>query len=463
MSKSPSLSQKIFKETLIYSIGSFGSKILTFLLIPFYTFFLNKKDLGEYDLLITSVSLFVPLVSLQLSDATYRWLLENKDRDNIEKIVTNSIVGYIFSFILFSLCFFVFSIYYPIDHSIYFLTLLFLSGLLPFFQSILRGCGDTKGFAKNGVLTSFLIVLFNLVFVYFFKLKIEGVLISSILAYSISCILLGINLRIMHTIKIQAVEYKYFREMLKYSLPLIPNLMSWWLIGSASKYIILHFLGQDSNGLYAISSRFPSMLVIINTVLILPIQDGILKKDASLGEYTKVLENFFKLEFYLIVCLIVLAPIITKFMVSPDFYESWKYMGFLFIGVGFNTLGALLGMYFQKNLQTYKITYTTLLGAFVSIVLSFFLVKNLGLWGISLSYMFGFLIMFTLRYLYTRNVFKLNFNIYYIFGAFFILFFLNFLVINASYKWQSVISIIVVLIVVFLNIKNIRNLVNMNN
>ena len=122
MGDSPNLKKKIFKETLIYSIGSFGSKILSFLLVPLYTFFLTKKELGEYDLLLTTISLFVPLVSLQLSDATYRWLIDNNDKNesDIKKIITNSFLGYFCSYLIFLVAFLIFNYFEPVEYSIYF-------------------------------------------------------------------------------------------------------------------------------------------------------------------------------------------------------------------------------------------------------------------------------------------------------------------------------------------------------
>ena len=61
--------------TIIYAIGNLGTKILTFLIVPLYTYYINTSDMGDYDLLITSVSLLVPLISLRISDATYNWMI----------------------------------------------------------------------------------------------------------------------------------------------------------------------------------------------------------------------------------------------------------------------------------------------------------------------------------------------------------------------------------------------------
>ena len=67
--------------TITYAIGTFGTKILSFLIVPLYTYFIIPEDLGDYDLLITTVSLLSPILTLKISEATYRWIINNKDNE----------------------------------------------------------------------------------------------------------------------------------------------------------------------------------------------------------------------------------------------------------------------------------------------------------------------------------------------------------------------------------------------
>ena len=54
--------------TITYAIGNFGTKILSFLIVPLYTFYIMPSDLGDYDLLMTTVSLLSPLLTMKVSD-----------------------------------------------------------------------------------------------------------------------------------------------------------------------------------------------------------------------------------------------------------------------------------------------------------------------------------------------------------------------------------------------------------
>ena len=54
--------------TIIYGIGNIGTKFLSFLIVPLYTYFIQPGDLGDYDLLMTTVSLLSPLLTMKISE-----------------------------------------------------------------------------------------------------------------------------------------------------------------------------------------------------------------------------------------------------------------------------------------------------------------------------------------------------------------------------------------------------------
>ena len=59
--------KKLFSNTLILGIGTFGSKVLTVLLMPLYTSYLTNGEYGIVDLLVQTANLLIPLVSLGMN------------------------------------------------------------------------------------------------------------------------------------------------------------------------------------------------------------------------------------------------------------------------------------------------------------------------------------------------------------------------------------------------------------
>lgn len=406
--------KSLLNETIIYSIGNFGSKILSFLLLPIYTFFLSKEDLGNYDILLTTVGLFVPMVSLQISDAVYRWII-NSDKSDvifIKKAISNGFFLTLFSFIFFLFLFGLYIYNFSFKDYIYFILILFVSCFLPFLQQTLRGLGKTKFYSLIGILTSFLVLLANVVFVYYLNWGLAGVYLANIVAFAISILTILIFGKISTVISYRLISFQEMKEMLRYTLPLVPNLMSWWIINSSSKFLILYYLGVEYNGIYAVSSRFPSILMIVNSVFLMAFQDHVLSDSKQDPQNLNLLFNrFIKFELSLVLIFSVISPFIIQIVVSPTYYEAWKYMPLLYLGAGLNAISAYVGLGYQINKNTFGIGMTTFIGAIINLLICFLFIKYIELYACAFALMFSYLIVLLLRILHLKSKISFIINI----------------------------------------------------
>lgn len=56
--------KKLVKNSVVFFIGNLGSKVITFLIVPFYTYYLTTAEYGTADLVTTTVNLLVPFAML---------------------------------------------------------------------------------------------------------------------------------------------------------------------------------------------------------------------------------------------------------------------------------------------------------------------------------------------------------------------------------------------------------------
>ena len=63
-------------------------------------------------------------------------------------------------------------------------------------------------------------------------------------------------------------DRKLFRQMLRYSLPLIPTTIFWWITGVSDRYMVADALGTDAAGLYAVACKIPTILTLLSTVFL---------------------------------------------------------------------------------------------------------------------------------------------------------------------------------------------------
>ncbi|WP_339876375.1 polysaccharide biosynthesis C-terminal domain-containing protein [uncultured Algoriphagus sp.] len=396
----------------VYMLGNVGSKILSFVLIFFMTYFLSKSEIGQYDLILTTISLIVPCVSILIDSALLRWLLDPQQEGRHE-IIFQNIYGFLFlNIFIYSLGYWVFAYFIEFELSfwIYFYSVLMI--IYPTMQQTSRGLGKNKLYASTSVIYSLLYVFFTCSILFFFNLGVRGVLMANIASLIIVISWLFLENGLLKYIKSIRLDKFIIFEFLKYSLPLLPNTLSWWLIGSSTRYVILAYLGSDYNGLFAISFKYPTILLILANVFTLAWQEKIIrtidKVDAEI-EFTKVLNNYVSLLMGLIIILSSTSKIIIGF-IDESYYEAWKYIPILLLAVCIQAFSSFYGAAYLREKKTKAIFTSSLAGGLVTIGSSFYLVK-FGLNGISLSILLGYVILLAFRVIHLKEFMNVKFPI----------------------------------------------------
>ena len=77
----------LIKNTIVLSIGNFGSKLITFFLVPLYTNILTTSEYGTIDLITILTTVIVPLITLNISEAVMRYSMDkNSNKEKIKHI-----------------------------------------------------------------------------------------------------------------------------------------------------------------------------------------------------------------------------------------------------------------------------------------------------------------------------------------------------------------------------------------
>ena len=87
--------KELAKNTLIITIGRICTQMITFFLLPLYTTILTTEEYGIVDLLNSLVMFLIPIISLQLEQAVFRKLIDNRKNNNqIKKIISSTFCLY---------------------------------------------------------------------------------------------------------------------------------------------------------------------------------------------------------------------------------------------------------------------------------------------------------------------------------------------------------------------------------
>lgn len=388
--------------TIVYAIGNLGTKILTFLIVPLYTYYISTSDMGDYDLLMTSVSLLVPLISLKISDATYNWMIKQTASNEICIKAT-------YSYLLKS-CAIAVTVIGVASRILHiwnvglFLAILVLEPILETTQKILRGLKNQKLFAASGIIYTGILVTLNFVTVCFLKWGVTSLLVNTVISHIITIALifcLEKRIRCLSVTVDKAELVITQKEMLKYSMPLVPSTLSWWVMSVSDRYVIRFFLGSSFNGIYAIATKFPSVLqiffVLFNNAWTDMALANLHSKEESSKYVSDIFEKMYVFSFSLICCLIPFTKIVTQIILSSDYKKGSVYIGFLYLGAVFQGFSTFASVGYLQNKKTMRAAISSVVGAIVNLLFDLVLIKTIGLFAAALSTYAGFLVMWLVR------------------------------------------------------------------
>lgn len=394
-------SVNIFKSSIIYAIGNFGSKVLSLALVSLFSFYLTKEEYGIYDFIITSATFLVPIITLQIGDAAYRELFDVSEHDKRSRIISSSLAYFLISYIVVFILLLLISRFFNIYFLKEFLVLLFFSCLFPFLLRIVRGLGKTKLYAISGILLTFLLLLFSVFFLVKLEMGINGLLLASILSHFFTCLFLFIKSQLYKYLKVVTINSETISRLLKYSWPLVPSSISWFLITISDRFIILFWLDMDANGIFSVSTKYPGILITLNYVFYLAVQDHALNN--KFGFNSNIFNSYVKFNFTLVNILILITPFLTKFILSKEFFDAWKYTPLLYISTAYMGFASYIEAYYVRLRDTKGVFYTTIIGGITNLIVSGGLMPFIGLYAPALGSLLGFLIMFVIRYNYVRR------------------------------------------------------------
>ncbi|TYR36883.1 oligosaccharide flippase family protein [Sphingobacterium phlebotomi] len=407
-----SAKDRLLKNVLIFSIGNFGSRFLVFLLVPLFSFYLSTSEMGFYDMVVVTIGLIIPVASLQLAESIYRWLLDVEVTE-LKRVISTSFLSLFCAILAILVVYLIGTHFYSLEYrgiiGVYFIVMC----LYPFCLAVARGMKKNKLYALSGLVNSAVLVIVNWVLLAVFSFGVVSLFIANILANIVSILLIIYGTRMWKYISALDFSKPLLSEFISYSLPLIPNAISWWFINSANRYIILLFLGQGSNGIYALSSRLAMALYAVNSIFNLAWQESAItefNKEHRDKLYSETFNRYFILEMTLIILLIPLSKIYVVNFVAEAYLDSWKYIPILFIGVAFATFSTFFATGYMSAKKTIGAFSTTIIGAIVSIIIAWLLVPKIGLQGASIGLAIGFFVTWLLRVWQTRKFFKVTFD-----------------------------------------------------
>ncbi|MBR5765536.1 MAG: polysaccharide biosynthesis C-terminal domain-containing protein [Lachnospiraceae bacterium] len=401
----------------LFTISNFVSKILVFLLVPFYTNVLSTADYGIADVMQTTLLLFVPALTINMGEAALRFGIDRSDKRNeILRIglkfvalaciivAVGSGIGCIFTAPHIKWYLFLF-IFLFLTNSIY-------EFLILFFQ----GCEKVKIVVCGSVFSTLVLLLSNIYFLLVAKIGLNGYLLSQMLAFSFASVLMLIlghkTMPDIVCLKKHGEAGKEFeKELISYGVPMIAYSTGSWINNAADRYLVSFIKGVAANGVYGVAYKIPAILTVFQRIFAQAWQMSATKsyEDDNSKEFFSQMYTFYN-TFMVIGCafLILIVRLLAFLMFKKDFYEAWQFVPPLLISVVFGAMTGFLGSICLAYKDSKAMGFATGTGAAVNIILNLILIPGYGAMGAAIATAVSYYLMYFMAFIKVSGHVKLD-------------------------------------------------------
>ncbi|OPX44826.1 polysaccharide biosynthesis protein [Ruminiclostridium hungatei] len=403
------------KNSVIYMTGTLSSKLLVFLLLPIYTAYLSTSEYGYYDVICTTVLMIVPIVSVQIYDGIYRFSLDSgDDRSVSDKYITNALFIIIIAVLMTVPLAIAANYFFKIEFFYLIYLQILATCIFNTWQMIARGLKKNMLFAVSGIIMTFLMLLLNILFIVVLHYSVRALILSNIVSMSAAFIYMEVKLRVFRQISVNYINMKTIKELIAYTIPLIPNTISWWILNLSNRYIIIYCLGNDYNGIFAVASKFPSILMTVNMIFNYAWQDtAIYEKNSSDRDqfYSKMLNYFLRLQLGVLLIIFPFVKLFSAIAIGKEFADAVNYVPYLLIGAFFQFFMTFFSSFYYVFKKTGHLLYTTLIASGINIVVTLLLVSSLKIYAACMANIVSSFIVVVIRYFYVNAKFKIRIKI----------------------------------------------------
>jgi O-antigen/teichoic acid export membrane protein len=412
---------KLVKNTLLYATGNILPQLFGFILLPLYTRYLTPTDYGVVTNMQTLTTILIILFTLCMETSIYRLYYDYKTEE-AKKGFLGTIIISVFSVstILLGLLFLfhnpISRIFKDMDFYPYY-AIAIASAYVMVFSLIPKIYLQVKEKAAVFLIISiFQFIATTSLVIWYIVYRGEGAL--GMLKGNLfgNALLLPVFVIISYRIINFRFQKNVLNASLKYSLPIIPYILSNWVMNMSNRIFIDRYFTQADNGIYGLSFKIASISLILTSAVGMAYNPYFFKT-ANSENQVKAKKELYTTNNLIIITLLILGfclAIFSKDLVllfmNPKFAEAYKVIPLLVAANIFIQFISLSNLAFSQSKKTKQLMFIVLIVAAINILLNFLLIPPYGVFGSAYSAILSQAIYFTIAHLYSRRYYYTPFN-----------------------------------------------------
>lgn len=411
--------KKLAQNTVIFAIGSFGSKILLLLLTRLYSANYNPDDTATKALLEQTANFIIPIITFSIAEAVIRYGLD-REYDKRE-VFTGACITELVGMAFLLLCAPVLGFLpYTKGYLPYLIAFIMASSFRQLSSQFVRSRDMTRLFALDGILATGTLFFFNILFIATLHMGVQGFMLASIFSDMLSGIFLWITAKIWKFLDFRhAVNPDIIRTMLRFSIPMIPTAVLWIITGFSDRLFVRYMdgfaissdVGAAAAGIYEYASKVPNLISMVSTIFFQAWNMSAITEQNSKDKgvfYHRIFSAYQAFMFlgaaFMIVFVHLLSAILIDYTTYPEYTRCYLYTPVLIIAVVMMSFDQFLSSVYVATQKTSHSMWTALIAAGTNIILNILLIYHWGIHGAVVATFASYFVCYLVRIVDTRKL-----------------------------------------------------------
>ena len=433
--------KQLLKNTAIIAIGKLSTQIVSFLLLPLYTAKLSTEEFGTYDFFVTLSVFLLPIITLLMEESMFRFLIDADDLKSKKRTITATIVYTAVGTIIFTILAAIIMGIIHYEYAVIFIIFIISNILLGLSNALSRGMGKVNLYSLSNFILGVITIILNILFIVTFKLGVNGLLWSNIIANTATAVIMFYKLHLPQFVSKKDFSRETLGKMIRYSAPLVPNNLSWVIISLSDRLMLTQMIGADANGIYAVANKFPNIVYTCYGFFSTAWKESaarILKEENKSQYYNSIYKD---VKFFLkaiVLGLIAIMPLAFPLLVNKSYNDAYKYIPILIISIYYTNMSNFYGGIFTAYKNTKIMGSTTAVAAVINIIF----IPKFGIYAATFSTLISNIVVYFYRRYKIMDYIKLKEKFNYVFWILLVITLITY------YKNNMILNIIVFLLVV---------------
>ena len=376
---------KLFSDTVILAIGTFGSKLLVFLLMPLYTALLSPSQYGTAELITGTANLIMPFACVGITNGIFRFAAEKgTDREGVFSSGMVLLGAGLCGTVLLGAVALCIGAAWRTEILLVVLYVL-AADLQAVCAQYVRAVDRTRLFAVQGILNTLVTVGFNILFLMAFDLGVTGYVLSTVVGNLLTTVFLVVSARLWRVFRFSHVSRTAMRELFRFSLPMVPTTICWLITDLSDRYLVSWFCGEAVNGVYSAAYKIPTIVNLVSGIFMQAWQFSAVVQSADGEEcsrfYSQVFRGFLSVIFIGSGGLILLSPWLCRLLLNSAYHEAWRYMPTLLCSAALESVVSFLASVYMVRKKSMHSFLTAVAGTGLNLLLNFLFIPRTGTFG----------------------------------------------------------------------------------